>query len=346
MFSNNKESESAKFSTYVTVITPSVTKAVMDGLSFGRSVEEINADIYHILTKTQFDTKAFDYIYDAVKVADPKLTREKFLKEFTNRKVKGKGTINLFDNIDNQATTNNIYRRVDSEFKILNTRVNRLKSYRNYTGASSFDMSRSIETIRTDANYIKGDINNLKRKVKFVKDSSLKREMKKDIARLTKEYNLANSTNRKLEKMFKSMDKMDDADPRKMVEYKKLVKSIESDIEIRKKPLEVSKAIQSSKEQVKTIAITETQHKRQQLGIEEGNTLKSELKEDEILLIKISLNPRRSWIGHDICDDITSRDMGYGKGVYEYKYALKSNIIPPEHPRCQCRFEYIKRKKS
>lgn len=338
--------ETVSFSTYVkTIITPPIRQEVLRGVSLGRSTEEIKASIYDILTKKDFDMKAFDYVYESVKAVDPSLTRERYIKEFTNRKVDG-NKINLFDNIDNQATTDRIYKRIEDEYDILNSRVKRLNTYRDYSPRASWDAERSVQTVLTDANHIKGDINNLKRKLRYTSDPTMKSQLKKDIEVLNKQYTATRDSYKKLSKQFKEMDKLDNADPRKMERYKALSKSIAEDIEKRKKPFEIDRAVNSSREQVKTMAKTEVQYKKQQMGIQEAKDMKEELKEQEILLVQISLNPRRSWIGEDICDEITGKTTKYGKGIYEYDYALKNNILPPEHPQCQCSFRLFKGKKK
>ena len=124
-----------------------------------------------------------------------------------------------------------------------------------------------------------------------------------------------------------------------MIEYKKLVKLVEADIQKRKKPFEVDRAVNATKEQVKTIAVTEVQDRKRILIEKDLKEAKSELKDGEKLLVKISLNPRRSWIGYDICDEIANKDVGYGKGVYEYGKVH----LPPQHPRCQCGVTFFKK---
>ena len=110
--------ETVTFSSYLKEIVPLIKNIVMRGMSLGKSKQTVNDEIYDVLTKKNFDYKAFDYIYETVKAVDPLLSRDKYLKEFTNRKIDGK-KINLFDSIDNRVTTDKIHNRIDKEFKVL-----------------------------------------------------------------------------------------------------------------------------------------------------------------------------------------------------------------------------------
>lgn len=341
-----------KWNSKIDLVSEQIVSYYMKQLKEGATKETISDGIYDILTKNKFDSEAFEYIFNSVKLVDPKLTKAQYMKTFTNRKIDGK-KLNLFDNIDNNATNDRIMSRIDDKVQKVIDRAERLKKTREklnpYTiERSTYDVERTIETMATRSKSIQSKILDKKRGLKYSKlPQEDKKLLKSQISQLTRDLKEEQASYKKLRKQYDSLIKRKDSmNPVKFKkEYSDVLAKVEKDLLERQVPYELQQTILSSaSQQVKTVARTE-------LGIVEGEEalqqfieLKKSVKEDEILLAKWALNPFRTWSGTDICDEHAAHDEGYGKGVW-----IGSRVPRvPSHPACGCTVTYFigKRKKK
>lgn len=334
---------------FMNSLSNEIEKYVTKEIGLGSTKSDIQGGIYDILTKKDFDGKAFDFIYNSSKLADPSLTKERFMKEFTKRKINGK-KINLFDNIDNNATTDRIMARFDNKISPIVDRADRIKKYRDrldrFSDArSTGDVGRTIETIGTRYKNLETELLASKRGLRntslFTSERKIIKQKIKDMEiKLKAEKESYKSLKKEFDSVVKMKGNTPDATFNK--KYLKILDKVETDLRERQIPFEIKQTVKSSAgEQVKTTAKTELAFRNHQNEVDQYIKLRDSVKSSELLVAKYELNPNRTWAGHDICDDNAAHNEGLGKGVY------KADDVPsvPAHPNCQCQVTYFKMKK-
>ena len=330
--------ESVSFDLTLSKLAKKVQVEILKAISQSKSEKEIRNIIYKLLTKEGFDATAFDYIYSAVNKTSP-IPKAKYAKEFINRDIDGT-KFNLYDNIDNKASTDRLTTRLSKDLGVLEDRKHRLSLYKVPSDRASWDLKRSISTIKTDANNLKSQSVELTKKTRKIKDPKVLAEARKQRDIITAEYKATRQIHLDLAKKYTAYERITDETAKKRA-MKALVKDVTKDIDKRKIPASISQAVSSSiGEPVKTVAITEVQTANRNIALKKIDTMKSTLKKGEKIFVKITLSPNRTFVGPDICDVITGKDLGYGKGVYP----LNKAKLPPYHPRCACNHTIIKKK--
>ena len=333
-----KESEyvtlKLKWDAYIKTL---ISNADFNLINSGLSSTQIKDDIYSLLTNNDFDSKGFKFIFDAVKIDNPKMTEKQFMNKYVNQKIKG-SKINILDNIDNKATTDRVHKRLTKDIGILQGRVDRLASYKvdisqARVKATIADVKQIVDTNKTITRNLENKIKDkswvLRRKDLSTAD---KRSINADIKILEQQLKSAKASNKALSKQFKRFNDsyvgLDENALKKA--YTKLLDGVSSDIINRQQSVVVEQALQASASQpMKRTAQTEFVKSVTQNDLAVLNDKQDKM--DGVLLVKYTLSPSHNI--YDICD-IHATGGDNGDGVYP----LNDAPIPIEdsHPNCKC----------
>jgi len=331
-----------KFNSFVDDISKLVEEYVTKEIGKGTEMEIIKDGIYNIFTNQDFDGKSFDFIFNSAKIGNPQLTKTGFMKQFIKTKVEGsRFPINLFDNIDNNATTDRVFNRLVKNVGAIQDRADRLKLFREkkLTDMQSLsDVERTIGTIGTRSKNIQSEYIAASRGLRNTPTGTPERTLQKNKVndlrvQMMEEKKIYRTLKSDHDKLIARKDNLPKATFEK--KYSELLVKVEDDLRTRQIPFEIKQTVKSSAgEPVKTTAKTEQAKATTVSQIKKAKLVEDTMAGDETMMVTIELNPNRTWLGHDICDDITSKDSGWGKGVYKYEGAK----LPPYHPNCGCSF--------
>jgi hypothetical protein len=299
-----------KFNSFVDDISKSIEEYVTKELAKGTEMEIIKDGIYNIFTKKDFDGKAFDFIFNSAKIGNPELTKTSFMKQFIKTKVEGsRFPINLFDNIDNNASTDRVFNRIEKNVGAIKERANRLKMFREKgltDGQSLSDVERTIGTIGTRSKNLQSEYIAANRGLRNTPTGTPERTLQKNkvndlrvqMMEEKKNYRVLKSEH---DKLIARKDNLPKATFDK--KYSELLVKVEDDLINRQIPFEIKQTVKSSAgEPVKTTAKTEQAKATTIKEIKKAKAIEEDMAGDETMMVTIELNPNRTWVGHDICD--------------------------------------------
>lgn len=295
---------------------------------------EFSDMVYTFLSDNDYDKESYKFVYESIKIDNPKLTYKKFIEKYTNKDV---GNIS---SIDNKNIGDRLTNRLVKEGKILQGRLDRLSDIKKDTTVdgwkkNSWDVKRILTTSKTEERYLTNLIKEEKKILRRNIRGSEYRTAKSNIEQYTKELTLVKDKNKALFKQFNNLEynytNMNENELKKAIGG--FISNIENDIKTNQNKVMIKQAFRSSvSHPAKVFAQTEYVNTVTQNDIKQFKDEQTNLNDDEVLLVKWKLSASHNIV--DICDEYAENDIGYGKGIYPIDDSPQP--IVDTHPNCRC----------